>query len=701
MSLFFLHPIYLYGLIAASLPLLIHLLNRRRLRRIRFPAVRFVLLSQRRISRSYRLRHWLLLALRTFAVLLLVLLLANPIFQTGVGLFAGGGPVSSVVILDNSLSMKWSRGGEGFRQAKEAVRLLISSLKDGDRGAVVPTNRSERSRIRLKGEREVLLRELGSVQIAAGTADFSAALSRAYELLKGPAAQKEIWLITDMALTGWDRFSLSNLGLYDSLIPLKIIKVESKGEPLNATIKEVRMRGQGVGVGLPIQLEAVVINFTDKEIKELLVQLNIDEQNREQRLVSLPPEGELAVSFQFRLTQPGVHRGHVTLKKGGLAGNPTAYFTLQVQDKLKILVVDGDPRTSLVQSETFFLTRALNPAGERDSSLFLPTVIIPEGLNSVSLDSYQALIFCNVPEIPDAFLPRLREYLFQGGGLLLFLGDRVQTDDYNLKFFRSFPPLLPAPIRERRILLEPAGEKIEKVDVTHPALQDLADQILKDSLKSARVRGYFPTDISDHSVLLALANGDPLLFEKKMGPGRLLLFTTAADRDWSDLPLKTAYLPLLHSLVSYLSGSKKGVMDAGITVGSSKTLSFPPSYVGESLRIAKPDRREREVVFVPDGEKASASFQENDLAGIYRLSLPAPLQGQGPPEIYPVNSPFLESRLEVIGEQGLQAKLNPIHMETIPIESLKKGGKRTDLSLPLLLLLIVTLALEGWLAQRF
>src|SRR3970040_584830 len=98
MSLFFLHPIYLYGLIAASLPLIIHLLNRRRLKRIRFPAVRFVLLSQRRISRSHRLRHWLLLALRTLAVLLLVLLLAHPIFQTGVGLFAGGGSLSLVIV---------------------------------------------------------------------------------------------------------------------------------------------------------------------------------------------------------------------------------------------------------------------------------------------------------------------------------------------------------------------------------------------------------------------------------------------------------------------------------------------------------------------------------------------------------------------------------------------------------------------------
>jgi len=235
MSLFFLHPIYLYGLIAASLPLLIHLLNRRRLKRIRFPAVRFILLSQRRISRSYRLRHWLLLALRTLAVILLVLLMANPIFQTGVGLFAGGAPSSLVIILDNSLSMTWSRAGAGFDKAGEAARRLVSSLKDSDRAAVISTDTWDDGTVRLQDRRELLLRELDRIRISGGTADFSVALKRAYELLKEPSAQKEIWLITDMALTGWDRFNLSELGQYDSSVPLKIVGVETKTEPCCCT----------------------------------------------------------------------------------------------------------------------------------------------------------------------------------------------------------------------------------------------------------------------------------------------------------------------------------------------------------------------------------------------------------------------------------------------------------------------------------
>jgi Aerotolerance regulator N-terminal/von Willebrand factor type A domain len=174
MSVFFLYPALLFGLFAASLPILIHLLNRRKLKRIQFPAVRFILLSQKRISRSYRLRHWILLALRTLAVVFLALLLANPIFQIGAGLFAGSGPVSLVVLLDNSLSMTWSGDGNGFRQAKDAARLLISGLNDGDRAALIPTNIDGKEPFRLKAQKDVLLKELDGIEIADGTANLPA-----------------------------------------------------------------------------------------------------------------------------------------------------------------------------------------------------------------------------------------------------------------------------------------------------------------------------------------------------------------------------------------------------------------------------------------------------------------------------------------------------------------------------------------------
>ncbi len=701
MPFYFLQPIYLFGLVAASIPLLIHLLNRRRLKRIRFPAVRFILLSQRRIARTYRLRHLLILALRTLAVLILVLLLAHPLFQSGVGLFAGGAPLSSVVILDNSLSMQWSQQGEGYEQAKEAARRIVSSLREEDRAALIPTNAPERQQGRLKGDKNFLLRALDGIPLSAGSADFSFALRKAYELLKEPAGQKGIWLITDMALTGWDRLAVSSLGEYDPLIPLKIIKVGNNEDLPNATIKEIKIQEQGVAVGLPIHLDAVIVNFSNEEIKDLLVQLHLDDRKKEQRLVSLSPKEELTVGFDFSPTEPGSTHGSVTLKKNGVMGNPVVYFTLQAQQKLKVLIVDGDPRTSLIQSETFFLTRALNPGGSEDSSLFLPTVIIPEALNSVSLNSYQAVIFCNLAVIPKAILPRLRDYLRRGGGLLLFLGDRVQADDYNFNLFKASPPILPYQIGVKRVLLRNDGEAIGKVDANHPALKAISAKVLETSLKSVKVKGYFRIRTSDGSGLLALANHDPLLVEKKIGPGRVLLFTTTADRDWTDLPFKTVYLPLMQSLVSYLSGNNRGAVDTGTTAGTTRVFSLPPSYAGRSIRVIRPDNKKGETTLIADEERASAAFQENDLAGIYRLSLLGPSQGRLPvPALYAVNPPFLESRLAEISANELQFKLDPIDFDIISLDSLNEGGTKMDRSLPLLCLLIIVLASEGWLAQR-
>ncbi len=705
MPFYFLQPVFLYGLVAASIPLLIHLLNRRRMKRIRFPAVRFVLLSQRRITRSYRLRHWLILALRTMAIALLVFLLARPIFQSGVGLFASGGSNSSVVVLDNSLSMKWSQDRQGFEKAKEAARLLISSMGEGDHVALVTTNAANplaMEQIRFKDRRESLLQELDGVQLTAGTADFSSALGRAYELLQLPAAQKSIWLITDLAITGWDRFNLSSLEQIDPLIPLKIIRTRKEAEPPNATIREVKLLNQGLAVGLPLRLEAHIINFSNVEIEDLAVELKLDDTSKEQRLITLAPKEELRVNFQFKLAKTGGHRGAVSLKKAGVAGNSTINFVLDPQDRVKVLIVDGDPKTSLVQSETFFLSRSLNPTGELDSSLFLPTVIIPERLKSVSLKSYQVLILCNLPTVPEEVLPRLTEYLRQGGGLLIFLGDRVDIDTYNRKLFQSNTPILPTQLEARRVLTPAKGESLAKVDTSHAILKGFSDEILRASLESIKVHGYIRTGSANGNSLLALANGDPILIEKQIGRGRILLFTTAADLDWSDLPFKTAYLPLIQSLVTYLSRDLKGTADTGIAAGSPKTFILPPAYVGKNMRIVKPDLRQREITIGANGQKATASFKENDLAGIYQLSLQIP-QGSGRvplPTLYAVNPPFLESRLKEIGKDELRAKIEPINFEIINIESLQKGGTKMDFSIPLLLLVMVILATEGWLSQR-
>jgi hypothetical protein len=305
------------------------------------------------------------------------------------------------------------------------------------------------------------------------------------------------------------------------------------------------------------------------------------------------------------------------------------------------------------------------------------------------------IALCNVAALPDGFVGKLPNYLRQGGGLLIFVGDKLQADHYNQKL----ATILPGSLRDRRSGAEASGEKIDKLDLSHPALQIFSDAVLQESLRSARVWSYLR---GSGPGLITLANGDPLLLEQKVGAGKVMLLTSSADRDWNDLPVKTVYLPLIQALGQYLAGGRRGSLDGGIAVGASKELALPPSWVGKTLRVTKPDKRNLDIAIAGAKDHALATIEDNDRAGIYRLTPPAGGERDGgTPQLYAVNAPFLESRLDEISPAELQAKLRPIRAEVIPADTLKEGGKRVDLALPLLALLIVTLLLEGWLGQRF
>ncbi|MGH7929914.1 MAG: hypothetical protein ACREQV_19195, partial [Candidatus Binatia bacterium] len=305
---------------------------------------------------------------------------------------------------------------------------------------------------------------------------------------------------------------------------------------------------------------------------------------------------------------------------------------------------------------------------------------------------------CNVATISDSVAQKLRTFLSEGGGLLVFGGDRLQLDNYNQRLSQA----LPAQLQERKTAPEASAEKIGKIALSHPALENFSDAILQESLSSSRVWGYFRGAGAGKSVLVSLANGDPLIIEQKVGPGRVIFVGTSADRDWTDLPVKTAYLPLMQSLTNYLAGGKRGALDGGVSVGDTKEIPLPAGVVGKNIRITKPNKQESEVGIVADKDRSIARFEENEQAGFYRLALPPGAEKDaGTAQLYAVNPPFLESRLDEINESELQAKLQPIAVEVIPVEAMKRGGTRTDLALPLLGLLIVILFFEGWLAQRF
>jgi len=654
MGLTFLNPLLLFGLAAGILPILIHRLTQRKAFPRKFSAVRLLLQSQQVTAKPQRLKHLILLALRILAVLGIVFMMARPLL-THPGIAALRSEGAKVIILDNSLSMGFrEQGGERYDLAKKAAKEALIGF-EGE-VAIIPTVDVQTAQTAAKGvqwrETEEALKELETIPFSFGRGDPASALGLAYQRLKDLKTSKQILILSDMARGDWEALDLSKLGVVSDA-EVTFLRIGGRNRDPNFCVKSVSLiEGEAV-VGAPARLEVGISNLSEKS-ETKLIQLFLSGIKIDQKSIDVKAGEDGKVYFELFLEKPNWIDGEVRLSEDRLPSDDIFYFPLKVREKVKVLIVDGDPRTSLKASESYYLLNALRPGG-LENSPFLVRVITEAEVASVDLRPYDAIFLLNAAK---PYPSRLASFLELGRPVFIFLGDRSSPGEYN-----AFT-LLPWRIGELRDLGQ-KSERIAQMDPGHDALNSLSRG--SESLKSASFRRYFKIEGSTRN-LLTLGNQDPLLVEAEIGKSRLFLFTSSADLDWNDLPLKAAYLPLIQGLL------KEAV---GLTGSSLPT----------GLRVGEPFKEQVRPVQIrgPQGGP-----------GIYQFSLPSGDMRRG------VNPPYEESDLAKMAEGELQKKFGTIPVKVIEYQE----GKLKDLQAGikelwpfLLAFLMVVLAVEMGLAN--
>ena len=317
-------------------------------------------------------------------------------------------------------------------------------------------------------------------------------------------------------------------------------------------------------------------------------------------------------------------------------------------------MIDGDPRTSLKASESYFLLGALNP-GALERSPFRTSVITAGEMDRADLRSYDAIFLLNVAR-PD--FSRLASFLEKGSPVLFFLGDQIVPEVYN-----QFS-LIPWQIQARTDL----GKSAETIRPSASSAETLGFLTgLADNLKRASLKTYFRVERTARP-LLVLGNQDPFLVEAVAGKSRIFLFASSADLAWNDLPLTAAWLPLLQGLVKNAVGMTQISVDAGIQFGEPFSEKGPPIQT--------------------KGPRGGP--------GIYQFRLPAGEVRQA------VNAPPEESDLAKISESELKNKFGAIDLKVVEYAqdglNGRRGGRK-ELWPALLGLLLSVLALEMILAN--
>jgi hypothetical protein len=665
----FLNPSFLWGALAASIPVIIHLINRRKARVVRFPAVQFVLRAERRVARKYRVKQWLLLALRTIILFLLTTALAEPVLQPNQGDLAEIAQTRAVaLILDNTMSMAYQTAGTtAWELAKEAAGLVLQELRPQDRGVVLPLVSTEEPPQALSGERARLLDQVAALAITYESAGFVEPFQRAYALLRtSDAPKKEIVVVTDRTRTPWVGFEPGALKVIDPQVQVTVMVVGEKAPLANATVRDVRLEHAPAIVGVHTKVIARVANFGAQDRKQALVRLRIDERTVDQRLLDLPRGTTAEVVFDAVFDQPGYRSGTIALAGDALPADDTFYFSVPVRQPLRVLVIDGDPRTTLVASETFYIMNALHPERTARAGPIQPRVMPVEEAERQRLDDVDAVLLANVPSVSSSFRARLMEFVERGGGVWWFLGQLVDPNVYNRDFFDTTTRLLPARLGPRLDRTDAAPVTIQLSGAEHPLFKPFSGQG-REALSAVRVRRLLTTDSASlpptTRILMALPDGRPLLLEGQVGRGRALLFTSTADVDWNELPVTTAYLPLLQTGVIYLAGREAGQRPAS-DVRIPQPIALTVAASQRELPIVVSDPRGKETRLFPQEEhgQMQARYTEARVPGFYRLRLG---QEAG---LVAVNPPLEESDVTTMAPEEIAEKFPWTRVAVVPWE---------------------------------
>lgn len=708
MGLTFLNPAFLLGTLAAAMPVVIHLIYRRRALVHRFPAVRFLLLADKRTARKFRLHQWLLLALRVLAILLLALVLARPRVLGGDVHAAATLPAQvTVILVDNSLSMQYRDAQESRLQRAKALAIrLLQGLRPQDRAVILPLLTRDRDNDALAFfayEPATFQEQLAAIQPSHAAVDLIGALQHAFALLQeAPVPRRRLILLSDFTVHGWEDFHLARLSMVPEQVELAFIRLGGAQRDANVLVEGVRIVEKPFIEHTPLEVTVLVRNRSATAVRHLRVDLLVEQSKVGEQLVDLGPDELVAVPFRMLAPPAGLHWGEVHLESDRFTEDDRFYYALRTVAPARVLVVDGDPGTSLFDSETFYLLGALQPAGTLRRPLFYPKPVTWEGLGNERLTDYQVVVLCNVEALEPQVRQRLYQFATDGGGLLFFAGQRVEATRYNTMFYHSDTPLLPLPLG--RPLQHPREQPmtIGTVDSTHEALTVFAGE--NALLQRGKFYRYLTVEglpeTSNAKALLTFQDGHPLLLEKGLGRGRSMLFTSSADRDWTDLPTRTAYVPLLHGMLGYVANLTAATQRLGVELPAPAALPGRAADAGAAVTLVTPEGQERLSRYAADGARVVAHFAEYTLPGMYRMTTP------GGPDFLAVNATRAESNFEKLQSADLRARFQPLQVLLEEEDTLDQAAAGNllpfkELSAILMVALVAVLMVENVCANRF
>ena len=637
----FLNPLFLFGLLATGIPLVIHLWNRRRVVTIDFSSLIFITAAHRENARRFQLRQLLILLLRMAIIALIALALARPFLTLGLPVASVRAKTDVIIVLDNSYSMAYQDiNGIRLDKAKTLATDIIDTLRHGDRAALILMSDIPKPVFRqLTPDIESVTAAINDTETSYRTTNVQPSLELAHEILtESEQLNKEIYLISDFAQNGWANWNRlpNRSGARISLIPV------AEGEAHNTSIKEIRPSNQLIGVDLPFKLNVTTVNHSVAPLNQNILTLFIGGEKQKTMSFSVAANESLNTTLTYNFSTPGTHIGYLTLTDDRLNIDNQRYFALDALGEVRVLCVG---------EQTEYLTLALNPhtdsrqpsavsSQQRDfltdrqqlslrskhNTMILPTQCTPDEFVTFPLEDYDVIVLADVLTMSRQMSAQLREFTRHGKSIIVFVSDRSNATSYNE------PDNVWLPAQLGSLLTWTPPQRVQVYEETHPIFDIFPSDGFSMQYAPQFYNGIALQPSSESNVIARFGDDTPFLVERSQGTSTVLLYncgllvqqttpsmesglqtlpttSTRTTTYTNDLLVNPYFLPMLQQSVLYTTIASNNLLTWGGHIGDTYTAHYPRSAGGKaSIRLMETVSSQQEEI----GSAETSLLRETD-----------------------------------------------------------------------------------------
>lgn len=521
----FVNPVFLYGLFAVLIPVIIHLFNFRRYKTVYFPNLQLLKSIQVQSKRKSKIRNLLILILRILAVISLVLAFAQPYIPSEQGGINFGKASAVSVYVDNSFSMNAGNTSEKlFDKAKSKAKEIINTFRPSDQFMLL-TNNLEAKHQRLVS-REKVLDFLDDIEITPVVTALSEIVARFNDqLTSSDLDNKVIYLISDFQknITHIDEFRV------DSSVVINFVPVHSE-DGQNISIDSVWFDSPVLLKNIEAKLMVKITNHGSKSFEKVPLKVNINGIQKGVASINIKNNQSVTREVPLTISRKGLQSGVVSISDYPVVFDDQYYFSFTVPEKVNVLVINGDEESPYLN------------ALYTDDPLFNMKNVTVSSLDYSEISDYSCIILNALNSISSGLIQEVVTQVAEGKSLVVIPPVELNPQTYN-GLFDEFDA-------ERFMEKTKANIRIEKVNKNHQIFEDVFENITQ-KMDLPLINNYYTQTSGNRlnkEILLSLVGGEPVLSVFPFKEGDVYILNVPLDTESGNLPNHPLFVPVFYNI---------------------------------------------------------------------------------------------------------------------------------------------------------